>query len=173
MNSNRGVLHKEMGRKRRVNAGAIIAAVMERNGVSAEDIPVEKEFCEEMIKDDNFKSKRYFLAKGQAGFVCTEVDGKTICRQWSSYQGNAVIDLKEQRVIVEVGKQGCRKCDDEMDKKKWKTPHFGERAIESMAEHAVQKYLGNTGRGRGHVFGRPAHDEGRCYMCKLKGRRCC
>ena len=82
------------------------------------EIPQERLFDEDMIADDSIdRSKRYFLEKSrsQAGFVCldgADDERKIICRQWSSYQASAVIDLFDQRVIL-VGKQGCRICDDE------------------------------------------------------------
>ena len=170
-----------MGRKRLVNAGLIVARVMKAHNLERQDVPVEEEFYEAMIGDDSIDdSTRYFLEKAQAGFACvSKEDGKTICRQWSSYYASAVIDLFEQTVIL-VGKQGCRNCDTEDNIDEWKKPHFGKKAIEQMATRAVERCLVKIGRleacsarGGGHQYGRPAHDEGRCRICKLKGKRCC
>ena len=160
-----------MGRKRPVNAGRIIAEVMEKNNLTKDDIPDELPFNEDMITDGRLsKSKRYFLEKGQAGFVCWEQDGKIICRQWSSYQASAIIDLKDQCILVDVGKQGCRNCEHERDPDKWSRPHFGKKAIEEMARRAVGEEAGSRG---GSQYGRPAHDQSLCKLCKLLGRRCC
>ena len=173
-----------MGRKRPFDAGAIVARVMDRYKLKTCEIPQERPFNEDMIADDSIdRSKRYFLKKSQAGFVCldgADREGKTICHQWSSYQASAVIDLFAQRVIL-VGKQGCRICDDEDNFDEWKNPHFGEKAIEEMAERAVEQCLEKLGRLErriivrgGHRYGRRApHDEQRCRLCRIKGRRCC
>ena len=172
-----------MGRKRAVNAGLIVARVMQQYNLQPEDISEEAqcEFDETMIVDGSIDdSKRFFLEKAQAGFACiSRADGKTICRQWSSYHASAVIDLFEQTVIL-VGKQGCRMCDTENNVAEWKIPHFGKKAIEEMAKRAVERCLVKIGRlaecsprGGHQLHGRPAHDELHCRLCKLKGKRCC
>lgn len=163
----------------------IIARVMAENNLEQDDIPEEGPFDESMIADKSiYLSKRYFLEKAQAGFICgrQEVHGVMICpRQWSSHQASAVIDLYDQTVVW-VGEQRCHECylgDNNIDHDaQWASPIFGEKAIEKMATLAVESCLVQLGRrpylkGRGRKYLKKPHHERHCKLCKILKRRCC
>ena len=175
------------GRKRPVTADlirSIITRVMEQYDLDPADIPEEHPFVKSMIADSSrFNlSKRYFLKKALAGFVCSglQEDGVTICpRQWSSYQASAVIDLRD-KTVAWVGRQRCKMCYDNHTADEWKDPHFGPNAIERMARLAVESCLvrlERRPRERRNSWGRHrpgrVHEKQHCELCSLSRESCC
>ena len=155
---------------------AVITEVMEEKGVTAEEIPTEPRahFNPSSPLSVTHGSKRYFSVKAFARYRAHEGCSRT----WASAHSWAIMDLKEQCLIHKFT-QDCQKCNGEVP------PDFDEDSVRRMAEYAVDTYLRRCGRLSPRVRDpfdfddlfaalddRGPHDEGRCAMCRIKGRSC-
>ena len=157
----------------------VIAGVMDERGVSARNIPEEPETDPEDF-DTVRRSWRYFRVKGFARFRRhRDPSGGYCSRTWPSAHAWCIMDLKEQKIIHKFD-QNCQQCEG------MGLPDFDEKALERMADYAVESYLRKSGRllPRQHEpldmsdladaleDNGPPHDEQRCEVCRRLGRSC-
>lgn len=177
-----------------VDIDTIIEEVMEKNGVTQEEIPDEpfdlENFIKEIGKKDKSKwSKRYFRGRAYGQFKCYN----ELCNNsWSSAYAWCILDLKDQNVIMKF-KQECSSVRSHKDMKhltlqdskvseedpKVEPCYEDEESVQRMVEWAVHLYLNLVGRETREPTNKPVnyrstpeHREDLCEMCKSLGRRC-
>ena len=181
-----------------VDIESIIMEVMEKNGITPDDVEEEEPFDIDIfiknLKKKEKWSQRYFRGRALGQFKCDSA----ICNNtWSSAFSWCILDLKEQRVEMKF-KQECSSpqhkdmeqlqieednleaSESEEDFEAGVEPCYcDEGAVEHMVEWAVNLFMVNTGRKEREATYHnykyrqtPEHHQGKCEMCKREGKLC-
>ena len=175
-------------------ARLLIQEVMEREGITPDDVPQEGPFNKErFIEDLKSKcwSKRYFRGRAYGEFKCN----KELCNnEWNSPHASCVLDLKDQKMVVKFKQECALKLDhvnmeqldlqdraeavDKEDMEGVVEPFFCDESLKKMVEWAVDLFLQLTGRkerkqpNNGDNYrSTPPHRDDLCELC-IKGVPC-